>query len=92
MSAAAFVFAIAGFAALAMAMGRHGEALMGRAPSHREALGLRLAACALLGTSLAFSAAWLGSPGGFVGWVGILNAAALTVALSLTVVKRLRRK
>ena len=92
MSAAAFVFAIAGFAALAMAMGRHGEALMKRAPSHREALGLRIAGGMLLGASLAFSTAWLGSPVGFVGWVGVLNAAALTVALSLTVARRFRRK
>lgn len=90
MSAAAFVFAIAGFAALAM--GRHGEALMKRAPSHREALGLRIAGGMLLGASLAFSTAWLGSPVGFVGWVGVLNAAALTVALSLTVARRFRRK
>lgn len=92
MSLAAFLAALGGFAALALAMGRRHQTLLARAPSRRGAMALRLTGWLLLGASLTASLRWLGSPVGFVVWIGILNAAALLTALSLTAAARLRGK
>ncbi len=77
MSLAAFLLAVAGFAALAR-----------RAPSRIQALALRVGGAGLLAGSLWFSLAWLGSPVGIVAWFGLLNAGALLTALGLTVARR----
>jgi hypothetical protein len=90
MSAAAFLCALAGFVALALAMDRHGQVLLKRSPTRHETFGLIVTGYVLLGCSLAFSLAWLGNPVGFVGWIGMLNAAALLTALSLTLTKLFR--
>lgn len=90
MSVAAFLLAFGGFAALAMAMSRHSEALTGRALPRRIAMGLKGCAWGLLGGSLWASMAWLGNPVGLVAWFGLLNGAALLTALCLTLARRWR--
>jgi hypothetical protein len=88
MSLAAFLLAVAGFAALALSMSRHFQALTRRAPSRAQVLVLRAGGAALLAGSLWFSLAWLGSPVGIVAWFGLLNAGALVAALGLTLARR----
>jgi len=92
MSLAAFLLALAGFTALALAMSRHFQALTRRVPSRATVLALRTCGWALLSGSLALSLAWLGNPVGFVGWFALLNAAALVAALGLTLAKRRLQK
>lgn len=92
MSLAAFLLALAGSAALALAMSRHFQALTGRAPSRAMGLTLRVCGWALLAGSLWLSLAWLGNPVGIVAWFALLNAAALLTALALTLAKGRRAK
>lgn len=88
MSLLALLLALGGFAALALAMPRHYRAVLGRQPSRGHVLFLRLAGWALILASLPPCIAWLGNPVGPVAWFGVLNAAALLVAFSLTWARR----
>jgi len=87
MSAMAFCFALAGFAALALAMPRHYQAVLRKHQPRRIGRGLRMAGWAMIATSLVPAMLWMGVGVGMVAWFGVLNAAALFVALGLTSAK-----
>jgi hypothetical protein len=77
----AFVLALAGFTALALAMRRHHRDLFGRFPSVKRSVILRVVGGTALILSLApcvFRADW---PVGLVLWLGLLTVSALAVAL-----------
>lgn len=91
MSVLSWLLALAGFAALALAMEEHHEWLLGRAPSHRRRLTLRLLGGGLLATSfLAATHAWGAGPGA-VAWCGLLTAAAAPLVLARTYARPRRR-
>ena len=84
MSIVAFGFALAGFAALALAMHRHYRQVWHRALRTGAQVILRIAGAALLAASFAASIADAGWAIGPVLWFGWLTAAALIVAMALT--------
>ena len=84
----ALVLALGGFTVLALGMSRHRRAILGHAPSRRAGWACRAGGAVLLAASLGFSLIWLGSPVGYVGWFGVLNAAALLTALGLGWIQR----
>lgn len=80
----ALIFAVAGFAMLALVMDRHRSHVWPRdLPAHQRVL---LRAAGLLGicASLLSCVALLGWSTGLVAWTGLLSTAALVVVLSLT--------
>jgi hypothetical protein len=84
MDLSAFLLALAGFAALALAMHRHQRHVFHRALGRGADLLLRSLGVAGLAASFAASVASTGWVIGPVLWFGWLTAAALTVALALT--------
>lgn len=88
MSALTFLLGLGGFTALALAMPRHFQFVLGRSPARGVSLGLRILGWMLIAASLAPAIAWLGNPVGLVAWFGVLNAAALLTALALTMARR----
>ena len=81
---AAFCLAYAGFAALALAMDRHYEALFDRAMPRTHRLPLRLAGWAALTLSLGLSGRAYGWSYGVVEWIGMLAIAGLMLIWVLT--------
>lgn len=81
---AVFVPALAGFAALALAMHRHQRQIWHRTLGRGAGGWLRLAGAGGLAASFAASVTAAGWAVGPVLWLGWLTAAALTVALALT--------
>jgi len=88
MSALTFLLGLAGFIALALAMPRHYQSVLGRSPSRTVALCLRILGWMLIVASVAPAIAWLGNPVGLVAWFGALNVVALLTALGLTVARQ----
>lgn len=86
----ALAAAIAGFAALSLAMDRHWEQLHGRGAEPAAAVRRRLrhAGSAGLLASLLACIALRGAAQGWVAWAGMLTAAAITLALTLTYAAR----
>lgn len=84
MSVLAFGFALAGFAALALAMHRHARQVWHRALRPGLQSLLRIMGAGLLAASFAASAADAGWAIGSVLWLGWLTAAALIVGMVLT--------
>jgi hypothetical protein len=84
MSVLAFGFALAGFAALALAMHRHYRQVWHRALRTGAQVTLRIAGAVLLAASFAASIADAGWAIGPVLWLGWLTAAALIVAVALS--------
>lgn len=86
----ALAAAVAGFCALSLAMDRHWEQLHGRgaALGARARGKLRYAGTVGLLASLVACIALRGGGQGWVAWAGMLTAAALTLALSLTYAAR----
>ena len=84
MIAAALVAALAGFAALGLAMHKHHRAVFGEPASRRLMIALRSTGWVLLALSFAASVAGSGWAVGPVLWLGLLTLAALAVALLLT--------
>lgn len=80
----AFLLALAGFAALSLAMHRHQRHVFHRALSHGADVLLRILGVAGLAASFAASVAGAGWSIGPVLWFGWLTAAALMVVLALT--------
>jgi len=77
--------ALSGFGALCLSNPIHHRDLLGRLPSSRASLALRLAGWALLGLSLwAVLAGATTVAVGIVYWLGLLTGAALTIAFGLT--------
>jgi len=76
--------AFAGFAALSLAMDRHGEQVLGRRglPAWQRR-GLRVAGSALLGGSLTAVVGQHGWGMGLIVWTGLLTAAAMALAMLL---------
>jgi hypothetical protein len=87
----AFIAAVLGFAALALAMSRHHQQVWRRAPSRRRQWLLRLAGWGLLLASLGVCKAHAGWSSGLVWWFGLLTAGALAVALALAYLPRALR-
>jgi hypothetical protein len=87
---AALASASGGFTGLSLAMSRHWEGLHGRgsepAPAQRRRLRL-LGIAGLLVSLLACLFAWGGAQG-WVAWAGMLTAAAISLALTLTYAAR----
>lgn len=86
LSAAALAAAIAGFAALSLAMDRHWGQLHGRAALLAPGTRRRLHCAGALGllASLAACVALRGAGQGCVVWAGMLTAAAVTLVLMLS--------
>lgn len=84
MTLAAFVLAVAGFAALALSMPKHHRDLIRGALSPRRKLGHRIAGWALLSTSVVLALIGESTSIGIVLWLGLATLAALIVALMLT--------
>lgn len=86
----ALATAIAGFAALSLAMDRHWGQLHGRgsAPPLRARRRLRHAGTLGLLASLLACIALRGAGQGWVAWAGMLTAAALVLVLTLTYAAR----
>jgi hypothetical protein len=84
MSLVAFILALAGFAALALAMHRHYRHVRHHALGTGTQILLRLTGAGSLAASFAACIADAGWAIGPVLWLGWLTAAALTVALGLT--------
>lgn len=82
--------AIAGFTALSLAMDRHWEQLHGRGAEPGAAVRRRLRHAGTLGllASLLACIALRGAGQGGVAWAGMLTAAAMTLALTLTYAAR----
>lgn len=82
--------ALAGFAALSLAMDRHWAQWHGRGatPAARIRRGLRHAGTVGLAASLAACLALRGPAQGWVAWAGILTLAALVLVLTLTFAAR----
>lgn len=80
----AFIAAVLGFAALALALNRHHQQVWRRAPSRRRQRLLRFAGWGLLLAALWVCIAHAGGSSGLVWWVGLLSGAALLVTLLLT--------
>lgn len=74
-----FLFGLAGFAALAVALPRHHRQIWSGPPSARRGRGLRVAGWVLLGLSLPPCLAAWDMRIGMVAWCGLLTAAALMV-------------
>ena len=88
MEAAAFLFATAGFGALALSMQKHHRALFGAQPSQWRVLAFRSIGWLLLGlsfTACILDARWVM---GTLLWLGLITVAALATALTLTDVPR----
>ena len=84
MELSALGLAIAGFAALALAMRQHHRDLFGKPPSVKRAAALRGAGGIGLILSLALCVICADGPVGLVSWFGLLTVAGLAVALWLT--------
>jgi len=84
MSLAAFLLAYGGFAALALAMDRHYEAVFDSAISARRRLMLRWLGSIGLAASLWASVAVYGWSYGLTEWIGILAIAGLLLIWILT--------
>ena len=86
----ALASAIAGFAALSLAMDRHWEQLHGRGsePTPRGRRRLRHAGTVALLASLLACIALRGAGQGWVAWAGMLTAAAIALVLTLTYAAR----
>lgn len=82
--------ALAGFAALALAMERHQEDLWGKALSAQQTRGLRAAGWLLLGLCLALAIAAKGWSFGLVAYSGHTSAAAALVFIALLVWSRVQ--
>lgn len=80
----AFIAAVLGFTALALAMSRHHKQVCRREPSHRRQWLLRAAGCTLLLASLLLCQAQAGWASGLVWWTGLLTLAAPVVTLLLS--------
>lgn len=87
---AALASAGGGFAALSLAISRHWEGVHGRgsAPAPRLLLRLRLLGIGGLLLSLLVCLFIWGDAQGWVGWAGVLTAAALGLSLTLTYAAR----
>jgi hypothetical protein len=87
---AALASAAGGFTGLSLAMSRHWEGLHGRgsAPTAVQLRWLRLLGIAGLLVSLLTCLLVWGSAQGWVAWAGMLTAAALSLALTLTYAAR----
>src|SRR3546814_12711509 len=88
----ALMLALAGFAALAVAMHKHHRVLCGAPPSRARAIVLRVAGWVLLGLSLHACVVRSGWGIGPVLWFGLLTLSGLAVALSLAYRQAARRK
>lgn len=84
MEAAALLLATASFSALALALPKHHRDFFGAPPSRGRAAALQAAGWTLLAVSLAPCVARSDGSLGLVLWFGLLTAAALVVALSLS--------
>jgi hypothetical protein len=80
----ALLFSLAGFAALALAMDRHHQAVHRTRPNRRRKRLMQLGGAAALILSLAASIVAWGPVYGGVGWLGVLTAGAAPVLLALT--------
>jgi hypothetical protein len=81
---AAVALGFAGFSALALAMNRHHQQVLKRAPSTAHARGLRATGWILLSLSLVCCVMGWGASVGPVVWFGLLSADAIAVVLLLT--------
>lgn len=79
-----FLLAMAGFAAIALSMGKHHRDILGVTPGRASARSLRATGWLALSASLALSIRAEGLSIGIVQWTAFLTVAALTVALLLT--------
>jgi glucan phosphoethanolaminetransferase (alkaline phosphatase superfamily) len=73
----------AGFTALCLSMDRHHADVLGRKPSHRLRLGLKLAGGLLLTLSLWTTVSGTGGALGLVEWFAVLMLSALLLVLLL---------
>jgi hypothetical protein len=79
----ALVLALAGFAALAMAMDRHARDLLRRAPSPRDVRLRRCGGAFALAAAYGVMVAERGALIGTVLWFGLLSLAAAAVLLTI---------
>ena len=73
-------FSTLGLAALALAIDRHHQQVVRRAPARHVRITLRIAATVLLAASLALAIINMGAPVGIAFWTGSLSPCALAVA------------
>ena len=78
------LLAFAGFAALALPMKRHRQAMIGRRLSDREGNLARTGGSLLIAASLVLAMAALGSAYGAIAWFGHLSVAAWAVMALLS--------
>ena len=83
-SAFAFLLALGGCTALALAMPRHHRSLLGSAPSPARTRLARGIGGAELTGALAFSIVSAGPSVGIVQWLGLITSAASIVAIALS--------
>lgn len=91
MSALSWLLALAGFAALALAMDEHHEWLLGVPPAPARRLTLRLLGGGLLAVSFLAAISPWGVGLGTVAWCGLLTAAAGPLVLARTYGRPRRR-
>ena len=84
MSLFPFALTYTGWAALCLAMSRHGREVLQREPSPLQRHLLRAAGWLALTVSLLMAAARVGWPVGTVEWLGMLTASAVSFVLLLT--------
>jgi hypothetical protein len=80
----ALIASLIGFAALALALGRHHRQVWRREPSARRRWLLRAVGTACLLAGLLLCAAQVGWAQGLIWWAGLLSIAALLVSLLLS--------